>query len=104
MAFIRELSGHVPLVNQYLETSVPGLYAAGDVSGIEEASAAMVEGRLAGCGAAGSLGYEPDQAAHLCQAALKELEELRSGPAGAKIRAGLARVEELAQEQGVLVC
>ena len=31
MAFIRELSGHVPLVDSNLETTVPGIYAAGDV-------------------------------------------------------------------------
>lgn len=63
MAFIRELSGHIPLTDENLETSVPGVYAAGDVSGIEEASSAMVEGRLAGCAAAESLGYEPVRAA-----------------------------------------
>ena len=32
MAFIRELSGHIPLTDENLETSVPGVYAAGDVS------------------------------------------------------------------------
>ena len=31
MAWIRELSGHVPIVDENLETSVPGLYAAGEI-------------------------------------------------------------------------
>ena len=80
MAFIRELSGHIPLTDENLETSVPGVYAAGDVSGIEEASSAMVEGRLAGCAAAESLGYEPVRAAAEKEAAresyVRELAQL----------------------------
>ncbi|GBR75678.1 glutamate synthase (NADPH/NADH) small chain [Candidatus Termititenax persephonae] len=50
-------SGYVPLVNRYGETSVAGIFAAGDVSGIEEASAAMIEGRIAGLAAAQRLGF-----------------------------------------------
>lgn len=106
MAFVRELSGHVPLTDENLETTVPGLYAAGDVSGIEEASSAMVEGRLAGYAAAGSLGYEPEQAAKLKADAAAELSELRSGPTGARILAGLDKVEKLlaAQKGGEKAC
>ena len=40
--------GHVPVCDKYGATSVPGIYAAGDVSGIEEASSAMIEGRMSG--------------------------------------------------------
>jgi len=50
-------SGGVPVVAKNGETSLPGLYAAGDVSGIEEASSAMIEGRLAGLAACQYLGY-----------------------------------------------
>jgi sarcosine oxidase subunit alpha len=92
MAFIRELSGHVPLVDDYLETTRPGIYCAGDVSGIEEASSAMVEGRLAGVSAAASLGYGKEQAAALQKEAMSELDELRAGPMGAHIRKGLEKV------------
>jgi sarcosine oxidase subunit alpha len=92
MAFIRELSGHVPIVDDNLETTVPGLFVAGDVSGIEEASAAMVEGKLAGLSAAASLGYGKDEAEALKQAARGELDELRAGPMGEKIRQGLDKV------------
>lgn len=92
MAYIKELSGHVPLVDDDLETTVPGLYVAGDVGGIEEASAAMVEGKLAGLSAAASLGYGAEQAAALQAAARAELDELRAGPMGEKIRQGLEKV------------
>jgi NADPH-dependent 2,4-dienoyl-CoA reductase/sulfur reductase-like enzyme/Fe-S-cluster-containing hydrogenase component 2 len=49
--------GQVPLVDEYGETSVSCLFAAGDVSGIEEASSAMIKGRMAGLRAACKLGF-----------------------------------------------
>lgn len=97
MEFIRELSGHVPITDENLMTSVDGLYAAGDVSGIEEASSAMVEGRLAGYAVAVSLGYDVEKSQAEADAARAELKELRSGPMGGKIRAGL---EKVAQKRG----
>ena len=65
MAYIGELSGHVPIVDRYLATTNPRVYSAGDVAGVEEASSAMVEGRLAGYSAALSLGYGKDSAPKL---------------------------------------
>jgi len=91
MAYIHELSGHVPLVDEYLQTTRPGIYCAGDVSGIEEASSAMVEGRLAGLSVAVSLGYGGDDAERLRYDAISELEELRAGPMGRHIRIGLEK-------------
>ena len=93
MAYISELSGHVPIVDENLETTVKGIYCAGDVSGVEEASSAMVEGRLAGVSAALSLGYGKDVALGLIKEAQKELEQLRDGPMGNHIRKGLAKME-----------
>ena len=49
--------GQVPIIGDYGETSVPGIYSAGDVSGIEEASSAMIEGRMSGIAAAEYLGF-----------------------------------------------
>ncbi len=93
MAYIPELSGHVPLTDENtLRTSVDWIYAAGDVSGIEEASSAMVEGRLAGYAAAAGLGHNAEEARRLCAGAAAELKELRSGPMGGKIRSGLQKV------------
>ncbi len=48
MKWVPELGGLVPLRTWYLETSVPGMYVAGDASGIEEATTAMIEGEIAG--------------------------------------------------------
>lgn len=49
--------GQVPICDELGETSIKGIYVAGDVSGIEEASSAMIEGRIAGIAAACYLGY-----------------------------------------------
>lgn len=80
------LGGFVPRHDVNMETSLHGIYIAGDVSGIEEASVAIEEGRLAGLAAAESLGYIPQAlAAELKGKALANLDELRSGERGERI-------------------
>lgn len=80
-------AGFVPKVNKYGETSVSGIYAAGDVSGIEEASSAMIEGRIAGIAAAARLGFISDEE---CEAEIeiqeKALDGLRQGMFAPKMR------------------
>ena len=71
------------------ETSIPGIFVAGDASGIEEASSAMAEGYLAGLCAAAKLGHEPEDFEQRRQSYLRQLEGLRSGPVGDRIRAGM---------------
>jgi len=100
MAYIRELSGYVPIVSSYLETTRPGIYCAGDVCGIEEASSAMVEGRLAGISAAASLGYGEGKADALQKEAMGELAELRAGDVCEHIRAGLEKMANYRARQG----
>ncbi len=100
MAYIPELGGHVPRRSAALETSVSNIFVAGDVSGIEEASAAMVEGTIAGLTAALNLGYGRDSYDQKIAAAHSELAALRKGPTGEKIRTGLQnlkRTEEVRQ-------
>jgi hypothetical protein len=48
--------GWVPQVDETLETSLPGLYAAGESAGVGGADAALLEGRIAGLAAAHRLG------------------------------------------------
>lgn len=89
MRYVPQLGGHVPVRDANQMSSVEGIYIAGDVAGIEEASSAMVEGYLAGLCAAHSLGYAlPDYAEQRADL-LAQLRELRSGPVGDKIRTGL---------------
>lgn len=68
--------GQVPICDEYGRTSIPGVFAAGDVSGIEEASSAMIEGRMAGIVASEYLGYVDGDA---MEKDLKELDKALDG-------------------------
>lgn len=92
MAYIPELGGHISVRSDTLETTVPNIFVCGDVGGIEEASSAMVEGSIAGLSAALNLGFGVDSYAGKLAAARRELDDLRRGPVGEKIRSGLERL------------
>ena len=82
--------GQVPIIDEYGETTVSGVFAAGDVSGIEEASSAMIEGRMAGVCVCDYLGYIDSEEK---EAELKKLEadldSLRQGMFAPKNRGKL---------------
>ena len=50
------LGAQVPMHDRNMETTKEGIYVAGDSSGVEEASSAIEEGKLAGIAAAEALG------------------------------------------------
>ena len=82
-AYIPQLGGHVPVHDENMQTTVPGIYVAGDLAGIEEASTAMEEGKLAGIAVAEALGHlSTAEACQRKEAVYKRLDELRSGPFG----------------------
>ncbi len=77
------LGGFLPLHNKNMETTVSRLYVAGDVSGVEEASTAMEEGKLAGIAIAESLGYISRKKTRKKKNLIQErLFALRQGPFG----------------------
>ena len=92
MTFVPELCGYVAKRDNQMRTSVPTIWVAGDAAGIEEASSAMVEGRVAGLNAARSLArlmdHEFDARSSLYW---KRLSDLRAGPVGEKIRYGISQ-------------
>lgn len=92
MKYIPELGGHTPLRGEDMQTTVKGIYVAGDVAGVEEASSAMVEGSLAGLCAAKSLGYDNGRFKELREEAVNELMNLRSGPVSEGMRKGLEQL------------
>lgn len=91
--YIPRLGGLLPLHDDNMETTVPGIYAAGDITGVEEASSAMEEGRLAGIAAAAALGYlTPNEAGARQQAVWERLNILRTGVFGAVRREAKAAI------------
>ena len=94
--FSPRLGGHVPLHDENMRTTLPEVYVAGDITGVEEASTAMEEGRLAGISAAESLGLTDAFAATADKAAVRRrIDVLRSGPFGEGRR--MAKAEILKQ-------
>jgi Fe-S-cluster-containing hydrogenase component 2/bacterioferritin-associated ferredoxin len=93
MVFNPALGGYVPRHDPLLRTEMPGFYIAGDASGVEEASAAMIEGRIAGLAAAMDLrtdrGESPsDEERKRLDEFQSDLASLRRGPMGSKAREG----------------
>ena len=95
MQFCSDLGGFVPIRNKYLGTTLANVFIAGDVSGVEEASAAMVEGRVAGLSAVKQAGFYKKEHDARMNTLMGQLAALRSGDAGNRIRKGMAQVETL---------
>lgn len=89
--YIPELGGQVPVRDESMRTNVPFLYIAGDLSGIEEATAALLEGELAGLNAASQIRPDLNLEARV-EEVKGHLRALRAGPVGEKIRAGLSKL------------
>jgi len=81
--FSPALGGHVPLHDKNMETTKKGIHVAGDISGVEEASTAIEEGKLAGISVAESLGHiEEAEAIRIKQEVNRCLKSLRQGSFG----------------------
>jgi thioredoxin reductase len=87
MDFISPLGGFLPLHDNAMKSSCPHVYVAGDLTGIEEASTAMEEGKLAGVSAARALGKIDEAAFRRMAGEIHEsLKELRLGSFGEERR------------------
>jgi len=81
--YVPRLGGMLPIHSEDMETTVPGIYVAGDITGVEEASTAMEEGRLAGIAAAAALGHVSAEKANLMKAQVwSRINTLRTGKFG----------------------
>lgn len=97
--YIPELGGHIPVHDEYMETTIERIFVAGDISGVEEASTAMEEGQLAGINAAAALGYyDEEKRRQLSQQVWDKLDSLRCGAFGAKRKLAKDRIISAAKE------
>ncbi len=92
ITYARELGGYVVRHDERMETTVRGIFVAGDSSGIEEATTAMLEGKIAGLSAALFTGKAGIDVMKEIEEAQNELNEFRSGPFGKHILEGLKKV------------
>lgn len=83
LSFCRPFGGSLPTHDHCMRTSIGHIFIAGDISGVEEASTAMEEGRLAGINAARCLGAVSEAtAAEESRRIWERLDTLRSGQFG----------------------
>jgi thioredoxin reductase len=83
LVFDGTFGGYIPLHDRCMETSVAGIFVAGDTTGVEEANTALEEGKLAGISAAEQLGYVTQKAAEKERGEIwGRLNALRMGPFG----------------------
>ncbi|MCS7174426.1 FAD-dependent oxidoreductase [Pseudothermotoga sp.] len=87
--YVAELGGFVPYRDRNMRTNVKNIFIAGDIAGIEEATTAMIEGRIAGLTIAQDLSGK-DLSGEI-ESLQKELVEFRSGPFSEKVRKGLSK-------------
>ena len=88
--YISELGGYVPVRDENMKTTVDNVYVAGDLSGIEEASTAMIEGYIAGYNIAQKITGK--DLSEKIISMKNELVEFRKGPFAAKVREGLKKM------------
>jgi len=99
--FVKDLAGFTPLHNDDMRTTIDGIYVAGDIAGIEEASIAMEEGRVAGVAAAEAMGLISKKEAEKRKNDYRQrIDELRDGPFGSKRR----QAKEILIKEGCLRC
>jgi len=95
METIPEAGGFIAIHNDRMQTTVPGVFVAGDSSGIEEASTAMIEGKIAGAAAVKSIGIKNKKIENRLQIFSDELSRLRAGPFGEKPRLAKEKINKL---------
>jgi sarcosine oxidase subunit alpha len=92
---VPELGGHVPLHNSHLETTVDGLYVAGNITGIEGARVAIAQGELAGTSIASRLQLANPQQLKKAVQKVKEIRKSSGFHFHADIEAGRKKMIEL---------
>jgi sarcosine oxidase subunit alpha len=91
MTFVPQLGGFVPVRDKHLRIT-ENAYVAGDCSGIEEATTAVLEGRLAGLHVAISLGYSDEVVLSKISEYKLALEEDRRSSFSATVRTALQSI------------
>ena len=94
LEFQPELGGYVPKRDERMKTTREDIYVAGDASGIEEATGAMLEGTIAGADAALEIGKGGSREEEVIKNSANKLNKLRAGPYYEDLRAGLTEVEK----------
>jgi len=91
--YVPDLGGNVPYYNEDLQTSRQHIFVAGDLASIEEASTAMLEGKIAGASAWKYVFGRNAGAEEIALSAKQELKIIRESPFEQRINAGHKRLQ-----------
>ncbi|MCK4251607.1 FAD-dependent oxidoreductase [candidate division WOR-3 bacterium] len=91
--YVPELGGNVPYHNESMMTSKSHIFVCGDLACIEEASTAMLEGKIAGAKAYEALYGENKKSKEIVEQANKELSMIRSSPFEQRILSGKEKLK-----------
>ncbi len=91
--YVPELGGNVPSYNEDLQTSRPHIFVCGDLASIEEASTAMLEGKIAGARAYEYLYGKDSRAEEIVQNAKEDLGVIRKSPFETRILEGHKKLQ-----------
>lgn len=75
--YSEELGGHVPIHNERMETPIPGIYIAGNITGIESAKVAREQGIVAGLSIAKKESDSPEIIEEKLQTAIENVKATR---------------------------
>jgi len=89
MDYVPELGGFVPLRTEEMMTTNRGIYVAGDAAGIEEATVAALEGKIAGAAVYEEIKGETEDTKKSKKEAQQGLKQMRKGPYGEAPRQGV---------------
>ncbi len=92
--YIPELGGHIPFHNEDMMTSQEHIFVCGDLACIEEASTAMLEGKIAGAKVYETLYGENRRSREIAEQAKKELSIIRSSPFEERILFGRQKLKQ----------
>lgn len=105
--YIPQLGGHVPIHSKNMETPIPGMFVAGNITGIESGKIAMAQGTVAGLAIA-MASQSNAKIDEQLQQALQKVEEVRTKspiqfiPEIAEGRLAMERVWEKESNRGEL--
>lgn len=76
--YSEELGGHVPIHSETMETPVPGIYVAGNITGIESAKVARDQGTVAGLSIVHKETDRPEEIRLMLKEAVNKVKETRA--------------------------
>lgn len=99
--YVPELGGHVPVHNERMQTNVPNLFVAGNITGVESAKVAMAQGKVAGLSIALESGSTSKEIELLLKVAIEEVRKTRA-TALMQFQPGIPEAREMVYRQFLL--